>query len=156
MNVNRENLLPPKNPGGAYHRRMEFYQRLREAIAKTRRSQASIARDAGLTPQRLGNYVSGRSMPDPATLERLAAVLGTDAETLNGGAESLKDALEHILAKVLELDGLSPQRAEALAAVSVTALQLHRALPPDGPVQLRSRTAAHAAWQIRSGQSPRQ
>jgi transcriptional regulator with XRE-family HTH domain len=131
---------------------MDFSGRLRDAIARTRRSQAAIARDAGMSPQRLGNYVSGRSEPDPQTLDRLAAVLGTDADTLNGRNENFKEALELILARVLELDGQSPIRAGALAAAVATALKIHRALPPEGSVELRSRTAAHAAWQIRGEQ----
>lgn len=110
-----------------------------------------MAREAGLTPQRLGNYLSGRTVPDSPTIDRLAAVLRVDAGDLSGAGPRLDERIVEVLTMVLQLDGQSPERADAVARTTVEALRVLRALPDDGPVRLRARLAAQAAWQTRAG-----
>lgn len=45
-------------------------------------SNAEVARRAGLSERRYGNYVSGRREPDLATLVRIASVLATTPNDL--------------------------------------------------------------------------
>ncbi len=45
-------------------------------------SNAEVARRAGLSERRYGNYVSGRREPDLATLVRIASVLATTPNAL--------------------------------------------------------------------------
>jgi transcriptional regulator with XRE-family HTH domain len=149
MTVNNIFLMAGAAKPAAVRRTMTFRDRLRKAITASGRSQAAIARAAGISPQRLNNYLARDSMPDMTVIDRLAAAIGCDAEELVRGGESLRTALEAILARVLELDGQNPARASALAKVTVEALKIQRGLPDEGDIDLRSRLAASAAWQIR-------
>jgi transcriptional regulator with XRE-family HTH domain len=146
MTVNTSFLVASKTARAAYIPRMDFTSRLKAAIAATRRSQADIAREAGISPQRLSNWITRGTVPDLADIDRLAAALNVDPMQLLRGEDSVRTALEAILARVLELDGHSPVRAGALARVTVEALQIQRGLPNGGDLELQARVAAHAAW----------
>lgn len=135
---------------------MTFRDRLRAAIADSRRTQASIAREAGISQQRLNNYLVRGTTPELDVIDRLAAALGIEPDQLLRGSDGLRTALEATLARVLELDGQSPQRASALARVTVAALQIQRGLPDEGDPDLRARIAAQAAWQTRGDKAPPQ
>lgn len=56
-------------------------------------SNAEVARRAGLSERRYGNYVSGRREPDLATLVRIASVLATTpSELLTDQRESVEQS----------------------------------------------------------------
>ena len=73
-------------------------------------SNAEVARRAGLSERRYGNYVSGRREPDLATLVRVAKVLETTPDALLGfGASGRADPLRDN--KIRDLgDGKGRQR----------------------------------------------
>jgi len=54
-----------------------FADNLRKRAKQLELSNAEVARRAGLSERRYGNYVSGRREPDLATLMRVAACLKT-------------------------------------------------------------------------------
>ncbi|MGB3645016.1 MAG: helix-turn-helix transcriptional regulator [Mesorhizobium sp.] len=59
-----------------------FATNLRRRAEELGISNAEVARRAGLTERRYGNYVSGRREPDLATLVRIASVLATTPNDL--------------------------------------------------------------------------
>ncbi|TYS64478.1 helix-turn-helix transcriptional regulator [Sutcliffiella horikoshii] len=52
--------------------------RLKEWIAKSKRTQADIAKEMGLTDQQLSNWVTGRSVPPLKKAMQIAKILGCD------------------------------------------------------------------------------
>lgn len=127
-----------------------LHERLKAALAASGKSQASVARETGITPPRLNNYLTGLRTPDTRTLERIAAVLGTDADTLSGANQQLTTSLEVVLTMLLSVNGLSESRAVVIAQSAVEALRVLKALPDEGDPVIRARLAAQAAWQSRS------
>lgn len=61
-----------------------FATNLRRRAERLGISNAEVARRAGLSDRRYGNYVSGRREPDLSTLVRIANVLGTSVDELIG------------------------------------------------------------------------
>lgn len=59
-----------------------FATNLRKRAEELGISNAEVARRAGLSERRYGNYVSGRREPDLATLVRIASVLATTPNEL--------------------------------------------------------------------------
>lgn len=59
-----------------------FASNLRKRAEQLGISHAEVARRAGLSETRYGNYVSGRREPDLATLVRIASVLATTPSEL--------------------------------------------------------------------------
>lgn len=59
-----------------------FAANLRKRAEELGISNAEVARRAGLSERRYGNYVSGRREPDLATLVRIAAILATTPNDL--------------------------------------------------------------------------
>lgn len=59
-----------------------FASNLRKRAEELGISHAEVARRAGLSETRYGNYVSGRREPDLATLVRIASVLATTPNEL--------------------------------------------------------------------------
>jgi transcriptional regulator with XRE-family HTH domain len=59
-----------------------FASNLRKRAEELGISHAEVARRAGLSETRYGNYVSGRREPDLATLVRIATVLATTPNDL--------------------------------------------------------------------------
>jgi len=129
---------------------MDLPTRLARRIAATGLKKAEIARRAGVSPARLGNYLNGTRTPDLATLERIAAVLGTDADQMNGAAHTLTTNLGAILAKLFQMNGLDADHGKLMAEVAVAALQVVRSLPDEGDADLQSRMAAEIAWRSRT------
>ena len=54
-----------------------FPQRLKELRKRSGFSQKSLSVQLGVSQQAVGKWETGRSSPDPDTLARLAALLGT-------------------------------------------------------------------------------
>ncbi|WP_079213409.1 helix-turn-helix domain-containing protein [Brucella pituitosa] len=92
-------------------------------------SNAEVARRAGLSERRYGNYVSGRREPDLDTLVRIANVLGTQPTNLLSSSEHEKGDrnFERALAALASLDSDDLLRAtimlEALAKYSSSLYQ---------------------------------
>jgi transcriptional regulator with XRE-family HTH domain len=61
-----------------------FATNLRRRAERLGISNAEVARRAGLSDRRYGNYISGRREPDLSTLVRIANVLGTSVDELIG------------------------------------------------------------------------
>ena len=61
-----------------------FSERLKQARKSKKFSQAELSRLLGVTQQAVGKWETGRSTPDPGTVARLAAILGTTADALLG------------------------------------------------------------------------
>lgn len=74
-----------------------FASNLRKRAEELGISHAEVARRAGLSETRYGNYVSGRREPDLATLMRIASVLATTPNELltNDNAALTSDELVH-------------------------------------------------------------
>ncbi|MFK0692469.1 helix-turn-helix domain-containing protein [Mesorhizobium sp. IMUNJ 23033] len=72
-----------------------FATNLRRRAEELGLSNAEVARRAGLSERRYGNYVSGRREPDLSTLVRIASVLATtpNALLMARGAELSPDEL---------------------------------------------------------------
>ena len=62
----------------------QFGQRLRHRALELGLSDAEVARRAGLSERRYGNYVVGRREPDFQTLERICTALATTPNELLG------------------------------------------------------------------------
>jgi transcriptional regulator with XRE-family HTH domain len=129
-----------------------LHERLKVALAASGKSQAAVSRETGIAPPRLNNYLTGLRHPDTRTLERIAAVLGTDADTLSGANQQLTTALEVVLTMLLSVNGLPESRAVVIAQSAVEALRVLKALPDEGDPVIRARLAAQAAWQSRTAQ----
>lgn len=76
-----------------------FATNLRKRAEELGLSNAEVARRAGLSERRYGNYVSGRREPDLATLVRIASVLGT---TPNELLTDQKDSIEQSYRQVAQ------------------------------------------------------
>ena len=63
---------------------MSFSELLKECRKKQKMSQADLAAQLGVTQQAVGKWESGKSSPDPATVARIAELLGTTADYLLG------------------------------------------------------------------------
>jgi transcriptional regulator with XRE-family HTH domain len=129
--------------------------RLNARIRASGLSKAEIARRAGISPSRLANYLTGGRTPDPQMLDRLAAVLGTDGDELNGATEGLSVKLSGILARLFQLNGLSEERGQLMAEVAIEALRALRSLPDEGDAVARAHLAAQLAWQAHTSTTPR-
>lgn len=102
-----------------------FAVNLRKRAETLKLSNAEVARRVGLSERRYGNYITGRTEPDLATLVRIATVLATSVDSLLSDNEESrpgpKDALTaRLLAataalKKSDLEAIAIQ-AEALAA----------------------------------------
>ncbi|MER9680363.1 helix-turn-helix transcriptional regulator [Mesorhizobium sp. M0184] len=101
-----------------------FATNLRRRAEELGLSNAEVARRAGLSERRYGNYVSGRREPDLATLVKIAAVLASSPNDLlvDQQRATVPDELERerAAAALVVLEGEDLRRAriivEALAA----------------------------------------
>ncbi len=63
---------------------MSFAELLKQCRKQQHVSQAELATKLGVTQQAVGKWESGKSSPDPATIARIAEILGTTADYLLG------------------------------------------------------------------------
>ena len=63
---------------------MSFSELLKQCRKGQRISQAELAARLGVTQQAVGKWESGKASPDPATVARIAEILGTTADYLLG------------------------------------------------------------------------
>lgn len=126
-------------------------QRIKIRLGELGLKQTDAAKTAGCSPQRFGNYVQGTRPPDVATLARISAALSTTPDYLMGFSDERQIEIFPVVIRLLELEGVNAVRAEAIARAVQEALSLLRAMPFEGDTILRSRIAAQAAWQMRTG-----
>lgn len=110
--------------------------------------------DADGGPQKLNNYMKGR-IPDVETLVQMAAALKVSVTDLLGvsGTSAIPDeGLKGILRHLLELEGISPDKADTIANVSLAAQRLLQVFPDEEPLLTRVKFAARAAWHQRQPQ----
>lgn len=101
-----------------------FADNLRRRAADLGISNAEVARRAGLTERRYGNYVSGRREPDLATLVRIALVLETTPNALLGFDEMEKgDALRAKVGSAMEALNKADQEVLAACAEAIVKLR---------------------------------
>lgn len=86
---------------------------------------AEVARRAGLSERRYGNYVTGDREPDLATLARIAMVLGTTPNDLLGFNEDRPAMEEGINRLITAAQAMSPTDLEMLV-VQAEAIVLSR------------------------------
>ena len=127
-------------------------ERIRRRIAEMSMTQVDLAKAAGLSPARFGNYVQGKRNPDIFTLAKIARALGVSTDWLLGVSEVGSVEIKPVVLRLLELDGMPHERAEAIASTVQAALRILAGLPNEGDVHLRSQTAAQAAWIARRSQ----
>lgn len=94
-----------------------FAFNLRKRAEELGISHAEVARRAGLSETRYGNYVSGRREPDLATLVRIAAVLGTTPNELL--ASDLTLATPDELVRQRTISALTALRTDDLERVAI-------------------------------------
>lgn len=100
-----------------------FANNLRQRAEQLGLAHAEVARRAGLSERRYGNYVSGRREPDLATLVRIAQVLETTPNNLLGVAGgSERDALGDKINSAAS--ALAKPDREVLAACAEAILRL--------------------------------
>lgn len=100
-----------------------FATNLRKRAALLGMSNAEVARRAGLTERRYGNYVTGQREPDFATLIRIATVLRSSPNELIGfeaGAVPENELIGRLISAALLMSPrdleLVVVQAEAVAA----------------------------------------
>jgi transcriptional regulator with XRE-family HTH domain len=102
-----------------------FAGNLRKRAAELGISNAEVARRAGLTERRYGNYVSGRREPDLATLVRIARVLETTPNALLGFDDREKGKGDTLRDKVSSaMSALGHADREVLAACAEAIVKL--------------------------------
>lgn len=129
-------------------------QRIRQRIEEMDIDQADVARATGLSSQRLNNYIQGRRPPDIESLVKIAKALRVSADWLVGLSDAIPTDSRTVILRLLELDGMSQARAEAIADAAARALQLLSSLPDEGEARTRALLAAQAAWQMRPPSKP--
>lgn len=129
-------------------------KRIRARIGELGLDQTTVAESAGVSVQRLNNYIQGRRMPDLPTLVRLASALQTTTDWILGAQETRVDAAQAILSELLAAAGVPAERAGVIVDAVPEAMRLLSVLPDEGSAGLRSRMAARAAWHSRSVATP--
>lgn len=105
-----------------------FATNLRRRAEELGLSNAEVARRAGLSERRYGNYVSGRREPDLATLVKIATVLATTPDRLlapAADAPSAKSPRQRAIAALTVLDDFELETV----AVMLEALATERTRP---------------------------
>lgn len=101
-----------------------FAQNLRNRAEQLGISNAEVARRAGLSERRYGNYVSGRREPDLATLVRISQVLETTPDALLGfDLPRDKDALRSKINSAISIMSKSDKEVVAACAEAIVKLR---------------------------------
>lgn len=94
-----------------------FAANLRKRAEELGISNAEVARRAGLSERRYGNYVSGRREPDLATLVRIASVLATTPNDLL--VSSISETTADELARQRAIAALTALKKDDLERINV-------------------------------------
>lgn len=132
-------------------------ERIRARMEERSVKPADLARSVGYTPQRLNNYIHEKTprLPDVESLVKIAQALKTTPDALLDLNEVTPQDVNHLVEAVppavlrlLELEGLALERAEAIAHVVQKVLLVLAAFPSDGFDPNQSRQVAQTAWQL--------
>lgn len=87
------------------------------ARKKINLSQADLAQQVSISPQAVGKWERGESMPDIATLNRLAEILGVDLNYFSETFKSIvsENHLETITKKAVEISSSKPKTNSGLS-----------------------------------------
>lgn len=108
-----------------------FSERLRQRARELGLADAEVARRAGLTERRYGNYVAGIREPDLATLLKIASALSSSPDQLLGlsATKSAKSDRDRMTARLMGVTGILPIDDLERVLVQVEALAKHRVAP---------------------------
>jgi len=102
-----------------------FAANLKKRAQELGLSNAEVARRAGLTERRYGNYITGRREPDLATLVRIARVLETTPNVLLGFDDEPSEADDALTAKIgSAVSALGASDREVIAACAEAIVKL--------------------------------
>lgn len=115
-----------------------------------------LARKLDFSPQRLNNYIHETKprAPDIISLVQIARALRTTPDRLLGLSEAAPLDVYNVILRLLELEGLPRERADAIATVVRLALQVLASFPDEGDARTRALLAAQAAWQLTQPSKP--
>jgi transcriptional regulator with XRE-family HTH domain len=137
---------------------LELAHRIRRRMEETGIKHVDLVRATGVTSGRLGNWTSlseaNNRTPDVRALIKLAQALRTSTDWLLGLSETPTIDVATAMQRLLELDGMTPAKAEVIAQAAARAVELLSAVPGDGDAQTRAVLAAQMAWQTRSQSTP--
>lgn len=140
----------------------EIAQRIRARYKEIGLNQKQAAEACGCSTAQFGNYCAmntNNRVPDVHWLPRLARGLKTTTDWLLGLTEFVPVDAQAVTARVMELDirsvvlqlldleGMSRERAEVVASASQAALRLLAALPIEGDARTLALMAAQMSWQ---------
>lgn len=108
-----------------------FATNLRRRAEQLGISNAEVARRAGLSDRRYGNYVSGRREPDLSTLVRIASVLAITVDELVGSTPSKDVRTTEEMFQERIASALQALRADDLQRLAVM-IEALASTPPSG------------------------
>jgi transcriptional regulator with XRE-family HTH domain len=108
-----------------------FATNLRRRAEQLGISNAEVARRAGLSDRRYGNYVSGRREPDLSTLVRIASVLAITVDELVGSTPSKDVRTTEEMLQERIASALQALRADDLQRLAVM-IEALASTPPSG------------------------
>ncbi|HEV3047316.1 MAG TPA: helix-turn-helix domain-containing protein [Solirubrobacteraceae bacterium] len=97
----------------AAHERDLAAELIARAGARSRLSQAELARRAGLDRSVLNAYAHGRRQPSVAALARIAHAAGLELELVPATGNAASEHAGEVLSRVLDLAGSMPYRPRA-------------------------------------------
>jgi transcriptional regulator with XRE-family HTH domain len=137
---------------------LELARRIRSRMEEIGMKHVDLCRLADVSSGRLGNWTSlseaNNRTPDVRNLIKLAKALRTSTDWLLGLSEAPTIDVAVAMQRLLELDGMSPAKAEVIAQAASRAVELLAAVPGDGDAHTRAVLAAQMAWQTRSQSRP--
>jgi len=113
----------------------EFARRLLQLMRRRGWRQAEFARQAGLTRNAISVYLRGDSLPNPDSLQKLAAALGMKAEEL---LPNYKEA-------AIERDNPELEFRVSPAEPKTAWLRINRAMPTSLAIKIMGLIEAHDA-----------
>jgi transcriptional regulator with XRE-family HTH domain len=123
---------------------LDFAAKVYERLDELGRTQTEFAREIGLSPQRLNNYLKARRPPDVESLIKIAQGLGLSTDYLLGIGPPKADQTRSVILALLELEGFPQKRSVELADLVEKALQVVSHAPHNAsPAEL----AVHYVWQ---------
>lgn len=140
---------------GVISRMDNLSDRLRKRIDEMGITQKHAAKLAGISQQRMGNYVQGTRTPDIITLAKIASGLGVSTDWLLGlNLVGPLNDISPVLHRLLELDGMDSERAKVLSEVAQEAVKLLATLGDEGSYPAKAHLAAQAIWNSRPSAKP--
>lgn len=127
-------------------RPMTLATRISNTLKQLGITQAEGARRCHMSPQRFGNYASGKRTPDIETLILLSKALNTTPNELLGIDFPGSDLNADIIKRLLQLEGLSLQQSDRIAQTLIAAQNLYTKILHQGSNLDLAEIVAIAAW----------